>query len=53
MTHVRKVSRALPVGKAELVECPHTLEYILDNLPSSVYDIVKLVIVHVKNWPEE
>jgi len=48
MTHVRKVSRALPIGKAQLGECPHDLEFILGNLPSSVYDIVKLVILHVK-----
>ena len=51
MTHVRKVSRLLPSKALDWPES-HTYVYILQHLPTSVLDIVRIALVHVKKWPE-
>ncbi len=51
MDHVSKVTRQLPQSAWEW-PASHTLEFIQANMPQSIFDVIKLIVIHVKNAEE-
>ena len=49
MMHVHQLSRQWPAQAVELPES-HTFEFILENLPGTFWEVVRLVYIHAKQW---
>jgi hypothetical protein len=50
MTHLNKISR-IPAVAWEW-PADHTLQFIRDNMPQTLFDVIKLIVIHVKNLSE-
>ena len=52
MAHMKYVSRQLP-EKALSLPADHTCQFILDNLPDTFLDLVRLILHHVKGTTDD